>query len=67
MRNLDSHAHPPSKEPSSKNARWVPTPAMREKYPQYTVQALPFPRTGGRGPNGIMMIHGMNVPSKLFT
>lgn len=50
-RNLDARAVPPSKEPSSRTGRWVIQKPFHERY-EYTTDPLPFPRTGGRGPNG---------------
>jgi len=50
-RKLDSHAHPPYKLPSSKNNRWVERKPFNKMY-EYTTDPLPFPKTGGRGPNG---------------
>jgi len=50
-RNLDARAIPPSKEPSSNTGRWVTQKPFKERY-EYTTEPLPFPRTGGRGPNG---------------
>jgi len=51
-RKLDSHAHPPFKLPSSKNNRWVERQPFNKMY-EYTTDPLPFPSTGGRGPNGM--------------
>lgn len=51
-RKLDSHAHPPFKLPSSKNNRWVERQPFNKMY-EYTTDPLPFPKTGGRGPNGM--------------
>ena len=51
-RRLDSHAHPPFMLPSSKNNRWVERQPFNRMY-EYTTDPLPFPRTGGRGPNGV--------------
>jgi large subunit ribosomal protein L2 len=42
--------------PSSKNNRWVERKPFREMY-KYTVEPLPFPKTGGRGPNGRIWNH----------
>jgi len=55
-RNLDSHAIPPYMYPSSKNNRWTVLKSFKERY-EYTVKPLPFPRTGGRGPNGRIWNH----------
>jgi len=54
-RNLDSHSVPPSKLPSSKNNRWVVLKPAWEGL-EYTVKHLPFPKTGGRGPNGKLVV-----------
>jgi len=51
-RKLDSHAYPPFKLPSSKNSRWIERQPFNKLY-EYTTDPLPFPRTGGRGPNGM--------------
>jgi len=51
-RKLDSRAHPPFKLPSSKHNRWV-EPVRLDKVYEYTTDPLPFPKTGGRGPNGM--------------
>ena len=53
LRRLDSHAHPPDREPTSRTGRWVPLLSMRDKYPEYTTKPLPIDRFGGRGPNGM--------------
>jgi len=53
-RKLDSHAYPPFKLPSSKNSRWIERQPFNKMY-EYTTDPLPFPRTGGRGPNGMYM------------
>jgi len=54
-RKLDSHAHPPFKLPSSKNNRWVERLPFHKLY-EYTTDPLPFPKTGGRGPNGMYAV-----------
>lgn len=56
QRKLDSRAHPPYKHPSSKWGRWEPRKKMSELY-DYTTEPLPFPKTGGRGPNGRIWNH----------
>lgn len=55
-RKLDNRAHPPYKLPSSRNKRWVERKPFRELY-EYTIKPLPFPKTGGRGPNGRIWNH----------
>jgi len=50
-RKLDSHAHPPFMLPSKKN-RWVERLPFDKMY-EYTTDPLPYPKTGGRGPNGV--------------
>jgi len=42
--------------PSSKNRRWTVLKKFSERY-EYTVKPLPFPRSGGRGPNGRIWNH----------
>jgi len=55
-RNLDSHAVPPYMYPSSRKNRWIVLKSFKERY-EYTVKPLPFPKTGGRGPNGRIWNH----------
>lgn len=55
-RKLDNHAYPPYTLPSSKNKRWIEQKPFHELY-EYTIKPLPFPKTGGRGPNGRIWNH----------
>ncbi|ESN97266.1 hypothetical protein HELRODRAFT_185933 [Helobdella robusta] len=54
-RKLDSRAHPPYPFPSNKNNRWVERKSYKDH--EYTIEPLPCPRTGGRGPNGRIWNH----------
>lgn len=55
-RKNESRTRPPNLFPSSNNKRWVEIKPMRELY-EYTTDPLPFPSTGGRGPNGKIWNH----------
>ena len=52
QRSLDTRRLPIYRFPSNKKGRWEPRKKFTEMY-EYTVEPLPFPRTGGRGPNGV--------------
>ena len=52
QRSLDSRRQYVHKIPTNKKGRWEPRKKFTEMY-EYTVEPLPLPRTGGRGPNGL--------------
>jgi len=59
QRTLDTHTrirNMKTQEPSSRSGRWVLNVNPYEKH-EYQVEPVPYPRTGGRGPNGRIWNH----------